>query len=143
MVFIVQSALTRGIHAPSLKNVEKFYFWGNQKMNFLPKEVNPSVWALSIQWFLKRMLNLKSMGTIKYGGNFMEFGAPIIIQENWSERQSKTILKKAKKVQVHLTPIVKSWKTHPEFFLKFSFSGSWARPYYWKTHPDLVEFSSK
>ena len=25
---------------------------------------------------------------------------------------------------LNLTPIVKSWKTHPEIFLKFSFSGS-------------------
>ena len=29
----------------------------------------------------------------------------------------------------------KSWKTHPEIFLKFSFSGSSHRPFYWKTHP--------
>ena len=34
-----------------------------------------------------------------------------------------------------LTPIGKSWKTHPEIFLKFSFSGSSHRPFYWKTHP--------
>ena len=36
----------------------------------------------------------------------------------------------------HLTLICKSWKTHPEIFLKFSFSGSSHRPFYWKTHPD-------
>ena len=30
-----------------------------------------------------------------------------------------------------LTLIGKSWKTHPEIFLKFSFSGS----FYWITHP--------
>ena len=35
----------------------------------------------------------------------------------------------------HLTLIGKSWKTHPEIFLKFSFSGSSHRPFYWKTHP--------
>ena len=34
-----------------------------------------------------------------------------------------------------LTLIGKSWKTHPEIFLKFSFSGSSHRPFYWKTHP--------
>ena len=33
-----------------------------------------------------------------------------------------------------LTLIVKSWKTHPEIFLKFSISGSWPRPFTWKTH---------
>ena len=37
-----------------------------------------------------------------------------------------------------LTLIGKSWKTHPEIFLKFSFSGSSYRPFYWKTH--LFEF---
>ena len=36
---------------------------------------------------------------------------------------------------VYLTPIGKSWKTHPENFLKFPFSGSSHRPLYWKTHP--------
>ena len=34
-----------------------------------------------------------------------------------------------------LTLIGKSWKTHPETFLKFSFSGSSHRPFYWKTYP--------
>jgi len=52
-----------------------------------------------------------------------------------------------------VTLIGKSWKTHPEKFPKFQFSGSWARPgfeivhdfcrdfepwawsYCWKTHP--------
>ena len=38
-------------------------------------------------------------------------------------------------ITVILTLIGKSWKTHPEFFLKFSFSGSSHRPFYWKTHP--------
>ena len=38
--------------------------------------------------------------------------------------------------QYLLTLICKSWKTHPEIFLKFSFSGSSHRPFYWKTHPD-------
>ena len=38
--------------------------------------------------------------------------------------------------KVLLTLICKSWKTHPEIFLKFSFSGSSHRPFYWKTHPD-------
>ena len=38
-----------------------------------------------------------------------------------------------------------SWKTHPENCSNFQFSGSWARPYYWKTHPcefheDLLRF---
>ena len=33
------------------------------------------------------------------------------------------------------TLIGKSWKTHPGIFLKFSFSGSSHRPFYWKTHP--------
>ena len=59
--------------------------------------------------------------------------------------------------KTHLTLIGKSWKTHPEIFLKFSFSGSSHRPFYWKTHPfeffdwnhiwyvtiGLDEFSSK
>ena len=36
---------------------------------------------------------------------------------------------------VGLTLIGKSWKTHPEIFLKFSFSGPSHRPFYWKTHP--------
>ena len=36
---------------------------------------------------------------------------------------------------VKLTLIGKSWKTHPEIFLKFSFSGSSHRPFYWKIHP--------
>ena len=31
------------------------------------------------------------------------------------------------------------WKTHPIFLRNF---GSWARPYCWKTHPDMDEFSS-
>ena len=35
----------------------------------------------------------------------------------------------------YLTLIGKSWKTHPEFFLKFLFSGSSHRPFYWKTDP--------
>ena len=39
-------------------------------------------------------------------------------------------------LQPYLTLICKSWKTHPEIFLKFSFSGSSHRPFYWKTHPD-------
>ena len=47
---------------------------------------------------------------------------------------------------VMLTLIGKSWKTHPEIFLKFSFSGSSHRPFYWKTHPlkkcVLVQFSA-
>ena len=34
-----------------------------------------------------------------------------------------------------ITLIGKSWKTHPEIFLKFSFSGSSHRLFYWKTHP--------
>ena len=34
-----------------------------------------------------------------------------------------------------LTLIGKSWKTHPEIFLKFSFSGSSHKPFDWKTHP--------
>ena len=34
-----------------------------------------------------------------------------------------------------LTLIGKSWKTHPEIFLKFWFSGSSHRPFYWKTPP--------
>ena len=56
-----------------------------------------------------------------------------------------------------LTLTGKSWKTHPEIFLKFSFSDSSHRPFYWKTHPfeffdwnhiwyvtfGLDEFSSK
>ena len=37
---------------------------------------------------------------------------------------------------VVLTLIGKSWKTDTEIFLKFSFSGSSHRPFYWKTHPD-------
>ena len=36
---------------------------------------------------------------------------------------------------VRLSLIGKSWKTHPEIFLKLSFSGSSHRPFYWKTHP--------
>ena len=34
-----------------------------------------------------------------------------------------------------LTLIGKSWKTHSEIFLIFSFSGSSDRPFYWTTHP--------
>ena len=34
-----------------------------------------------------------------------------------------------------LTLIGTSWKTHREFFLKFSISGSSHRPFYWTTHP--------
>ena len=34
-----------------------------------------------------------------------------------------------------LTLIGKSWKTHSEILLKFSFSGSSHRRFYWKTHP--------
>ena len=34
-----------------------------------------------------------------------------------------------------LTLIGKSWKTHPKFFLKLSFSGSSRRPFHWKIHP--------
>ena len=34
-----------------------------------------------------------------------------------------------------LTLIGKSWKTHPGIIPKFQFSGSWARPFNWKTHP--------
>ena len=34
-----------------------------------------------------------------------------------------------------LTLIGKSWKTHPEIFLKPSFSGSSKKPFYFKTHP--------
>ena len=37
-----------------------------------------------------------------------------------------------------LTLIGKSWKTHPEIFPKLQFSGLWARPFYWKTHPWLI-----
>ena len=37
--------------------------------------------------------------------------------------------------QFCLTLIGKLGKTHPEIFLKFSFSGSSHRPFYWKTHP--------
>ena len=37
--------------------------------------------------------------------------------------------------RISLTLIGKSWKTHSEFFLEFSFSGSSHRPFYWKTHP--------
>jgi len=44
-------------------------------------------------------------------------------------------LKKLKNLKKWLTLIGKSWKTHPEFFLKFSFPGSSHRPFYWKTHP--------
>ena len=33
----------------------------------------------------------------------------------------------------------KLWKTHPEIFLKFSFSGSSHMRYYWKSHP-IVNF---
>ena len=33
------------------------------------------------------------------------------------------------------TLIGKSWETHPDFFLEFSFSGSSHRPFYWKTDP--------
>ena len=42
-------------------------------------------------------------------------------------------------LQQALTLTGKSWKTHPEFFLKFSFSGSSHRLFYWKTHP--ISFS--
>ena len=38
-------------------------------------------------------------------------------------------------ISIKVILIGKSWKTHPEFFPQFQFSGSGARPYYWKTHP--------
>jgi len=40
----------------------------------------------------------------------------------------------------NLTLIGKSRKTHPENFLKCSFSGSSHRPFYWKTHPFFSKF---
>ena len=40
-----------------------------------------------------------------------------------------------------LTLIVKSWKTHPENYQKFSISGSWPRPFAWKTYPTFFEIS--
>ena len=42
----------------------------------------------------------------------------------------------SQRVQIPL--IGKSWKTHPEIFLKFSFFWSSHRPFYWKTHPDPI-----
>ena len=39
----------------------------------------------------------------------------------------------------HSTTLIgKSWKTHQEIFLEFSFSGSSHRPFYWKTHPGQI-----
>ena len=40
----------------------------------------------------------------------------------------------SEKSLICLTFIVESWKTHPENFSKFQFSGTWARRFYWKTH---------
>jgi len=40
-----------------------------------------------------------------------------------------------KQIDAHLTRITKIWKTRPENFPKFLFSGSWAISYYRKTHP--------
>ena len=42
--------------------------------------------------------------------------------------------------QPNLTVIGKSWKTHPEIFLKFPFSRSSHR-LYWKTHPLKITYS--
>ena len=57
-----------------------------------------------------------------------------------SERQHfpktpPSVSQKHRRFSCSLTLIGKSWKTHPEIFLKFSFSGSSHRPFYWKTHP--------
>ena len=38
-------------------------------------------------------------------------------------------------VRIFLTLIGKSWKTHPEIFLKSH------RPFYWKTHPMFRNFN--
>ena len=38
-------------------------------------------------------------------------------------------------ISLSLNLIAKSWKTHPEIFLKISFSGLSHMPFYWKTHP--------
>ena len=38
-------------------------------------------------------------------------------------------------LRTKLTLSGKSWKTRPENFLEFPFSGSSYRPFYWKTHP--------
>ena len=43
-------------------------------------------------------------------------------------------------LHINLTLIGKSWKTRPECFRKFSFSGSSHRPSYWKTHPFFSKF---
>ena len=59
--------------------LEKFYSWGNLKMKLLGIEVNPLEWALSMQWFRKRMLNLNCMDALIYGGSVTEFGVHIII----------------------------------------------------------------
>ena len=55
-------------------------------------------------------------------------------------KRCKNIIRSWKNVP---TLIGKSWKTHPEIFLKFSFSGSSHRPFYWKTHPlKIISFKN-
>ena len=46
-----------------------------------------------------------------------------------------SLLRRSELELISWTLIGKFWKTHPENFPKFQFSGSWARPYHWKTHP--------
>ena len=43
----------------------------------------------------------------------------------------------------HLTLMGKSWKTHPEIFLKFQFSGLCAGLYYWKTDPGMIGLTNR
>ena len=68
--------------------------------------------------------------------NFLEISATVWL-ENSSNRQLENsgAYNNNRKSGISSTLIGKLWKTHPEIFLKFSFSGSSHRPFYWKTHP--------
>ena len=65
-------------------------------------------------------------------------------KKNWSfikstmSQVSEGIFSVGFPLQKNLTLIGKSWKTHPEIFLKFSFIGSSHIPFYWKTHPGKI-----
>ena len=63
-----------------------------------------------------------------------------ILEYLWNEHERKKIISINQNtifnlLLQYLTLIGKPWKTHPEIFLKSSFSGSSYRPFYWNTHP--------
>ena len=93
------------------------HLWGYKKnlsyLFFSFREVNPII-VLSIQLSASRW-------RITFERNCQSFSA------------ASTIM------ALFLTLIRKSWKTYPEIFPKFQFSGLWARPFYWETHPSKFQ----